>query len=476
MQDVLKIVTDRLGAAAPVVNHPDADVLTAFHEGALPPSEKAIVVEHLALCGDCREIVFLAQPAAEETQAVIRPAPSGWLSWPALRWGFVALGVFAIASVGVLQYRRQSGSSSMAYLDKSEGVAKEAKNQAPPPPAAAQLASDQEKKVPAAPVPAAAPAVAPAGTGQLHGNAQAEFDRLESFPRPQNSVTRDKKVNGMAASANLGKPLPHGPDVQYQNAYSFQNNAVAQKNVQNGRATVPPAYAKQAPNSWMNADASPPTSSETVEVQSGQQQVQGRNTQDLQLESKTMPMEPAEGGQGRSVEKAKEPGVVFSSRSKAPAASPQPPDAFTGALSPPNASWTISAGGLQRSLDQGKTWQNVNVEPSPATGASLALAVQPARATSGNKDSALKQQATLPTFRAVVANGSDVWAGGASGLLYHSVDSGTHWTRVLPSSGSASLAGDVVSLDFPDTLHGRVTTSTPEVWLTSDGGQTWQKQ
>lgn len=471
MQDVPKIVTDRLGAAAPVVNHPDADVLTSFHEGALPPSEKAVVVEHLALCGDCREIVFLAQPAAEETQAVIRPASSGWLSWPALRWGFVALGVFAIASMGVLQYRRQSGSSSMAYLDKSEGVAKEAKNQAPPPPAAAQFASDQEKKIPAAPAPAAAPPVAPAGSGLLHGNAQGEFDRLER-------LTRDKKVNGMAASGNLGKPVPHGPDVQYQNASSFQNNTMAQNKVSGRQATVPPAYAKQAPNSWMNADAAPPASSGTVEVQaqSAELQVQGRNAQDLQLESKTMPMEPAEGGQGRSVEKAKEPGVVFSSRSKAPAASPQPPDAFTGALSPPNASWTINAGGLQRSLDAGKTWQNVNVEPSPATGASLAITVQPARASSLNKDSALKQQAAPPTFRAVVANGSDVWAGGASGLLYHSVDSGTHWTRVLPTSGSASLAGDVVSLDFPDTLHGRVTTSTPEVWLTSDGGQTWQKQ
>jgi len=88
----------------------------------------------------------------------------------------------------------------------------------------------------------------------------------------------------------------------------------------------------------------------------------------------------------------------------------------------------------------------------------------------------MKAVAVPMIFRAVAANGADVWAGGSSGLLYHSTDSGAHWIRVLPFSGGAILTGDVVSVDFPDALHGRVATSTPEVWLTSDAGQTWQKQ
>ena len=74
------------------------------------------------------------------------------------------------------------------------------------------------------------------------------------------------------------------------------------------------------------------------------------------------------------------------------------------------------------------------------------------------------------TFRAVATNGTDVWAGGSGGALYHSRDAGNHWTFVVPESGGAMLTGDIVRLEFSDTQHGRVTTSVPEVWTTSDGG------
>ena len=61
-------------------------------------------------------------------------------------------------------------------------------------------------------------------------------------------------------------------------------------------------------------------------------------------------------------------------------------------------------------------------------------------------------------------------------MLYHSLDSGNNWTRVVPSEASASLSGDIVSMEFSDAPHGRIATSTGEVWLTSNDGQTWHKQ
>jgi photosystem II stability/assembly factor-like uncharacterized protein len=79
-------------------------------------------------------------------------------------------------------------------------------------------------------------------------------------------------------------------------------------------------------------------------------------------------------------------------------------------------------------------------------------------------------------FRAVAANGMEVWAGGSAGQLYHSTDSGNHWSKVVPSADGAVLTGDVVTLDFLNAQHGRVSTSTSEVWITSDDGLTWQKQ
>jgi photosystem II stability/assembly factor-like uncharacterized protein len=114
--------------------------------------------------------------------------------------------------------------------------------------------------------------------------------------------------------------------------------------------------------------------------------------------------------------------------------------------------WMItSSGGLRRSLDAGLTWEDVNVNSGSIAGSN-------------------------PVFRALAATGSEVWAGGSNAVLYHSLDAGAHWTRVLPSSAGTELTGDITAVDFSDLQHGRITTSTPEVWTTVDDGQTWQKK
>jgi len=105
MPNVPKIVRERLRAATAAVNHPDADLLTAFAERSLPEVDRGVVLEHLARCVDCRDIVALALPATDSEQTVLRPSTGGWLTWPALRWSVVAAGVIAIASLGVVQYR-----------------------------------------------------------------------------------------------------------------------------------------------------------------------------------------------------------------------------------------------------------------------------------------------------------------------------------------------------------------------------------
>ena len=62
MQNVPKIVRERLKAAPPATEHPDANALTAFAERVLPERERALVFDHLARCGDCRDVVALALP------------------------------------------------------------------------------------------------------------------------------------------------------------------------------------------------------------------------------------------------------------------------------------------------------------------------------------------------------------------------------------------------------------------------------
>src|SRR5207248_3733855 len=76
--------------------HPDAELLSAFAENALPVSERQTVLAHLSSCADCRDVVFLAAPVASEEQQVFAAPKSH--RYFALRWGTLAACI-AIGSV-----------------------------------------------------------------------------------------------------------------------------------------------------------------------------------------------------------------------------------------------------------------------------------------------------------------------------------------------------------------------------------------
>jgi hypothetical protein len=69
--------------------HPDADQISAFVEQALPEHERMQMLDHLAVCAECRAIVALSLPAVEDEpkstpQPARKPWWSGWvLAWPA---------------------------------------------------------------------------------------------------------------------------------------------------------------------------------------------------------------------------------------------------------------------------------------------------------------------------------------------------------------------------------------------------------
>jgi photosystem II stability/assembly factor-like uncharacterized protein len=99
-----------------------------------------------------------------------------------------------------------------------------------------------------------------------------------------------------------------------------------------------------------------------------------------------------------------------------------------------------------------------------------------AASDAGGDAQSVKKAATPPVFRAVAAIGPEVWAGGANGLLYHSADSGTRWTKISPSTSDPALTGDITGIQFSDAQHGAITTSSGEVWTTSDNGRSWARR
>src|SRR5215813_11757467 len=104
MEQLPKIVSQRLQAVSRAETHPDANLLTAFAEKSLLAREQAQVLEHLAVCSECREVVSHAQPEEVlQRVAVAAAAPMpvrrSWLSGVAVRWAALAACVVVVGAV-----------------------------------------------------------------------------------------------------------------------------------------------------------------------------------------------------------------------------------------------------------------------------------------------------------------------------------------------------------------------------------------
>lgn len=494
MEKVSKIVVERLKAGATVTSHPDADVLTAFAEQSLPQGERSIVLGHLALCGDCREVLALAVPEltfpekVHEMEVVEGSAVGGWFTWPTLRWGFVAAGIL-IVGFGALQYQKNA---RIAFFTVSKNaappiVANEAQSQSRPSPALPEAANAQEK----------AQAVADGAAPKDFESKTADKAVPKAPSRLASRALNTRQSTGAASGSVVSGYLAHGPLVnQNQANQANQMNQANQSGQQSAVALqgrVNPPYAP-VPGEIRDGPAAASASVGPVTVES--QPMNGRDITQLQpLQNQRLDQQSQDSGSAEGKERRKPlDGVAASPTSKVLKSSPQQAEAAVGNAMVV-ANWTISStGSLQRSFDQGRSWQDVNVNAGRSSGAAVAqmsvsmnLQKESAAAKQDDKGQAEKGQAekdeadkkkSAPPiiFRAVSANGADVWAGGSSGLLFHSTDSGGHWVPVVPVTDDATITGDIVSLEFADSQHGKVTTSTSETWLTGDGGKTWRKQ
>ncbi len=439
MEQLPKIVQRRLQRAAKPGVHPDPDLLAAFAEKSLNDRERSLVLQHLADCPDCRDVVSLAMPAIDAAPApVLSAGGSWWLSWPVLRWGALAACVVVVSAAVTLHYGRRQGAEP-TLAEKAPAAADatfaESKVLKPGEPLAAKLP-------PPSPIPSDREFVVAgnlakqrdqstiAGTVTTRAGVSAPL-RLEQNEKDQLTSNR---LDSRAAVKSADQPAP--PALV----------AAAPAPSPAGR-TVAAASVAEARNA---ADYTPKAMTETVTVE-GAASAELKTAQTADRKAKD---------ESASRESQKKVLAAAPAAAGATAAGGRNADALSAGAAPTTlgdfarrarpgqvaARWTLSAdGALQRSFDSGKTWQTIQV-------------------------------ANDLVLRALAVNDSDIWVGGAAGALYHSSDAGQHWIQVKPEAGGQPLTSDIVTLEFSDSTHGKLTTANRETWTTNDAGATWQER
>jgi hypothetical protein len=444
MPEVPKIVHERLraglpGGTVPEAQHPDPDVLTAFAEQALSAAEREGVLQHLARCGECRELVALSVPpmestaqpvAAEESEAPVSVASNArgetgghrsWFAWPALRWAALAAGLVVAGGILLIHPGKPSAVPEAKQQAASTGTQPEetivAKNAAPTPaveanntekkPAPAERAFDRDKESKLA-YPAATPA-------KVMARGQSE------------TRAADKDLAGPAMGAAFGaapaKPAPAPPGRASADAFEVNGAATAAKtegtrndlSVSELRAAAPMIISKAKAATTESNEPSALQRSESLDAK--------------QVTTDTTARQQRAGGGMSTVGADMRPNA-------GKAYFPQP------AGHP--AQWAIHGNELQRSLDSGAAWKAVLHSNRP--------------------------------LLCYAAGGNDVWAGGKGGNLFHSANGGVTWSQVYPSAQQQTLSGDVTHIDIYSPSQVSLFTSNNQSWSTTDGGETWEKK
>ncbi len=421
MTEVPKIVHDRLRAAlpdqaAPGESHPDADLLTAFAERALSASEREGVLVHLARCGDCRELIALALPAAEPATvpAVAEASRAGApprrklsFAWPTLRWAALAAGV-AVAAAVLLMHPGKL-------------------NQGTEPPINPQVATTAQPVH--GPQTASAP-LAPQAMDQSAVSARADAGQ------PRSELRMSRKLDAAKVAT---------PTHQAESGMLLAESKIAVNKhdlKEADKLSEPSSAGAQALN--YNAPAVP-RSNETVEVTAESPAVQAEVFSDAAQNArevvKAKPAPQAETSQPLNGFSASAGEAPLQGRNMASMAKLAAPPSPTRAR---NVTWTIAAGVLQRSLDSGQNWQ-------PALHADHPLLCY-------------------------APHDQDFWAGGQAGTLFHSADGGVTWLRVQPSVQGQALTSDITHIEVRASAEVVISTSNHEIWSSADNGKTWEKK
>jgi hypothetical protein len=392
-----EILKQRVAAQGIIGSHPPAELLSAFAEQQLQPSERERVIDHLGTCSNCRAVVALATENVEEPspKPAARPLSSRFRFPTAMRWASGTAALAVAIGIGLLIHQEQPRSRPEVQTIAAE---------------------------PASPVASTQDPCGPTGAG---------CEPVASATKPAASNIPHRTAPGssrpaLAANAPSAQPRKALPQDSVADVFDARQQPSA------SAAGVGGAAYRPAPAAAAIAHSSPVISNQQLPVSSSDvvtQQASAASAKNLEVARESARMPASRTGSAAKKEQA----LAFNG---GPIGGPL--------LKTPMAHWNLSVTGqLQR-----RNWDDTVTVVEPAVGA---------------------------TFRAVAAEGIEVWAAGsqaiaggeANPVLFHSSDAGTIWKQVIGPWKTTVLRIQLGSA-------GVVTVSSAEgQWQTKDGGQTW---
>jgi hypothetical protein len=472
MPELSNLLRQRFASVAEPAVHPDADTLTAYMEKLLAPPERRQVLEHLAACRQCREVILLLSVQdpviLDGDPSLAPPARLGhpWKSWrPA--WGLAAslAGLAILATVIIELPHRTTESRKQAFSAPANAV----------PPAPASIGSESAQP--------ATNGSAGAGDGESIGPAQNSLrvssgDTVRRRAAPKTVVTPVTggpyvNVEMFASEANFAMPsvdLPSAPAPHLSS--QVQNNFSLGGSVPLSAAEAPHEMPSGSPLGMIRPNPSAthfPGWTTVIAVGNGTKR---------QLSHRFMPaISPLSrfsntmGGPGE-LNPAKEPGtsVEVTSAEVSSAFSSNGNARDAGSL---DHSLAFTSPALSRSEEAdapgaavaGKRVAGVQAALRVADGKLLKLGA------SGSWAEAYPSGDDVQ-FSVVTIHGLDVWAGGSGAALVHSGDGGTSWERITLG---ASATGTIHSIEV-NGLKVVVRSSSGQSWSSADGGISWLSQ
>ncbi len=418
--------------------HPEADTLTAFAEQTLSAAEREGVLQHLALCGDCRDVIALAlsamdltaMPPEAESETVGTPLPdkarTSWPAWAALRWSRLHGTHLAWAAL--------AAGIAVAVLIGGPGFSHLAKPNSPTTSAVRQITAPTEitARVASGSAGAGSAGVRTSDTKPAAAVVQpkllANESRMQPFSQAEGQLASTGGAksgnarsgyaksayagNGSSTAGALAAPSPHGALAIDEAAKINEKGAVPAGSTSN------PLTAETSTNNLMAREEAPAI-------------IRAKPASKAEVSAAANPAMAGSSAQGMAPLNGPNTLVVNGA-------------AAQGTTLKQSVSWMIAAGVLERSLDGGQSWQTAARAGHP--------------------------------LLCYANRGQEIWAGGQAGTLLHSTDGGTTWSAIRVASKEQPLGSDVTHIDVMGPVQIVIVTASHETWISADSGTTWEKK